>query len=62
MVASYNRDPWYLFILGQAKNSEVEMGAYRFFEFMNELIEIKFRERIDDGSSFSFLVDNNLDF
>ena len=35
MVASYIRDRWYLFILGWAKNSEVEMGTHRFFECVN---------------------------
>jgi hypothetical protein len=41
VVASYNRDPWNLFILGRAKNSEVEMGAYRFFECVESKFSIR---------------------
>ena len=36
LVAFDNRDSRYLFILGWAKNPKVEMGAHRFFEFLNQ--------------------------
>ena len=36
LVAFDNRDSRYIFILGWAKNPKVEMGAHRFFEFLNQ--------------------------
>jgi hypothetical protein len=49
VVASYNRDPWNLFVLGRAKNSEMEMGAYRFFECVEPKL-------VSGGSSMSLTM------
>ena len=63
MASSDICDPWDLCILGRAKNSEMEMGTYRFFECVNQKgrfekdLSVK---GVKYGSQNSFKSDFNL--